>query len=61
MCFHKPSKLTSSISKPSLLLKNEYRGAWRAQSVERPTLDFGSGHDPRVMGLSLALGSALIF
>ena len=22
-----------------------------AQSVERPTLDFGSGHDPRVVGL----------
>ena len=22
-----------------------YRGAWEAQSVERPTLDFGSGRD----------------
>ena len=21
------------------------RGAWEAQSVKRPTLDFGSGHD----------------
>ena len=25
--------------------KNEVRGAWVAQSVKRPTLDFGSGHD----------------
>ena len=24
-------------------------GAWAAQSPERPTLDFSSGHDPRVM------------
>ena len=30
-----------------------------AQSVERPTLDFGSGHDPRVMGSSPTLGSTL--
>ena len=22
-----------------------YRGVWVAQSVKRPTLDFGSGHD----------------
>ena len=29
------------------------RGTWVAQSVECPTLDFGSGHDPRVLGLSL--------
>ena len=30
-----------------------------AQSVERPTLDFGSGHDLRVVGLSPTLGSVL--
>ena len=24
------------------------RGAWVAQSIKRPTLDFGSGHDARV-------------
>ena len=30
-----------------------------AQSVEHLTLDFGSGHDPRVMGLSSASGSVL--
>ena len=30
-----------------------------AQLVEHPTLDFGSGHDPRVTGLSPTLGSAL--
>ena len=27
--------------------------------VERPTLDFGPGHDPRLEGLSPTLGSAL--
>ena len=30
------------------------------QLVERPTLDSGSGHDPRVMRSSHLLGSALI-
>ena len=30
-----------------------------AQSVKRLTLDFGSGRDPRVMGLSPTSGSAL--
>lgn len=30
-----------------------------AQSFERLIFDFGSGHDPRVMGLSPILGSAL--
>ena len=34
-------------------------GAWVAQSVEHPTLDFGSGHDPRVMRSSPTLGSVL--
>ena len=33
------------------------RGAWMAQSAERPTLDFGSGHDLMVMGLSPMWGS----
>ena len=28
------------------------RGAWVAQSVECLNLDFSSGHDPRVIGLS---------
>ena len=30
-----------------------------AQSVECPTLDFGSGHDPRVVGSSPTSGSVL--
>ena len=30
-----------------------------AQSVENPTLDFSSGHDPRVVGWSPASGSVL--
>ena len=35
------------------------RDAWVAQSDECPTLDFGSGHGPRVVGSSPALGSML--
>ena len=35
------------------------RGAWVAQLVEHLTLDFGSGHDLRVMGSSPVLGSVL--
>ena len=35
------------------------RDAWMAQSVECPTLDFGSSHDLRVMGLSPASGFVL--
>ena len=31
-----------------------------AQSVKHPTLDFSSGHDPRVVGSSPVSGSALI-
>ena len=34
-------------------------GTWVAQPVECPTLDFGSGHDPRVVGQSSASGSVL--
>ena len=33
--------------------------AWVAQLVKHPTLDFGSGHDPRVVGSSPALDSVL--
>ena len=35
------------------------RGAWVAQSAERPALDFDSGHDPTVVGLSPVSNSAL--
>ena len=35
------------------------RGTYVAQSVDCPTLDFGSGHDPRVVGSSPKLGSGL--
>ena len=34
-------------------------GTWVAQGVDCPTLDFGSGHDLKVMGSSPASGSAL--
>ena len=33
------------------------RGAWVAQLVGHLTLDFDSGHDPRVVGLSPTPGS----
>ena len=35
------------------------RGAWVAQLVKRPTLDFSSGRGLKVLGSSPALGSAL--
>ena len=35
------------------------RGAWAARSIEHPALDFGSGHDLRVMTLSAKLDSTL--
>ena len=38
---------------------NQWRSAWVVQSVECPTLDFCSGHDPSVMGSSPSTGSAL--
>ena len=34
-------------------------GSWMAQLVEHPTLDFSSGHDIRVMGLSPTSASQL--
>ena len=39
--------------------KVRIRGAWVAQSVKGPALDFGTGHDPKFMGLSPASGSTL--
>ena len=35
------------------------RGTWVAQSVECPTLNFGSGHDLRVLTSNPRLGSML--
>ena len=32
-----------------------------AQLAKHPTIDFGSAHDFRVMGLSLRLGSVLVW
>ena len=37
--------------------KKQFRGTREAQSVECPTLGFGSGHDLRVLGLSPGSGS----
>ena len=48
---HACGKLSSNVKSP--------RGAWVAQLVKCPTLGFHSGHDPRVMGSSPALGSTL--
>ena len=36
-----------------------FRGAWVAQSVEAPTLGFGSGHQLTIRGPSPASGSVL--
>ena len=41
------------------LRKTTLRDAWVAQLVECLAIDFGSGHDPRVVGSSPVLGSAL--
>ena len=53
-------KLRFLLSQRTNVLKTFFRGAWVAQSVEHLTLDFGSGHDPRVMGLSPMLGLTVI-
>ena len=34
--------------------RKDLRGTWVAQSVERRTLDFSSGRDPRAVGFSPA-------
>ena len=47
------------IGNHSIGFKKKSTGYLVIQSVECPTLDFGSGHDPRVVGLSLELGSML--
>ena len=39
----------NEIERP-LTIKIDKRGTWVAQSVKRLTLDFGSGHDLRVIG-----------
>ena len=41
------------------ILKNHFTSAWVAQSVKYLTLDFGLGHDLRVVRSSSALGSSL--
>ena len=43
----------------NLLFKNEHEGPLIVQSVERPTLDFGSGHDLGVMRSSPVSDSAV--
>ena len=51
--------LRHSIFQNKNSLKRVEMGAPVAQSVERLTLDFDSGHDIRILGLNPALGSAL--
>lgn len=41
------------------LEKSKSHGVWEAQSMEHPTRDFGSGHNPRVVGLSARWNSVL--
>ena len=37
-------------------LKKDLPGAWGAQTVKRPTLGFGSGHDLTVLGFEPRIG-----
>ena len=37
----------------------DFGGTWMAQLVEHPILGFGTGRDPRVMGLSPKSGTVL--
>ena len=46
-------------AKKLIFIKDVYRDTWGAQSVERLTLDFGPGHDARVVGSSPVAGSML--
>ena len=49
----------TAIFQDQLPFNNECTGAWVAQSAEHLTLDFCSGHDPRIVGLSPVSGSRL--
>ena len=40
--------------------KEEFRGAWVAQLVERLTLDIGSGHDLMVCGFEPLIGVSAV-
>ena len=42
-----------------VLIKNWHMGAWVVQYIKRLTLDFGSGHDLRIVRLSLGSDSVL--
>ena len=52
---------TEHIKHDSIYKKIQIRGTWVAQSVEHQTLDFGSGHDPRVKGSSPTSDSVLMW
>ena len=45
-----PDLLIPPLTESHLRLAH-FQGAWVAQSVEHPTLDFGSGHDLVVRGI----------
>ena len=48
-----PRPCESPFQKRRSVFKNPYPwGTWVAQSFELLTLDFGSGHNPRVLGLN---------
>ena len=59
----RPWRKVSTVKEKSATLvkdgKADFRGSWVAQSVGRPPLDFGSGHDVTVLNSSPASGSAL--
>ena len=55
-------KILNDVSTLLQLKKYQLRSTWVAQLGESPTVDFGSGHNPRVVGLSPAkCGACLRF
>ena len=59
LCFLDVGSVSSPWRNISLSWNPKNWGTWVAQLVGHPPLDFGSGHDPRVVGSSPMLGSAL--
>ena len=56
---YKPALFLSVLTLHLRLKTHILRGAWLAQSVKRPTLDFGPGCDLMVVGSSPTSGSGL--
>jgi len=51
--------MTTALALHTMVKRTDPGSTWEAQSVKRPTLDFSSGHDPRIVRSSPELGSVL--